>query len=164
MLDDQKIDLLEISGGTYEKLAFFILNENDAKESTRAREAYFIEFARKVRAISKLPLLVTGGFRSYDFCNEVLKSHELDLIGMARPFITNREDIPAFLMGEITQLDNLILRTGISQFDDAAEGGFYARQLIRDAKGKKQKLKMSPIWCSNFLILNELKMSILKKL
>jgi 2,4-dienoyl-CoA reductase-like NADH-dependent reductase (Old Yellow Enzyme family) len=163
MLDEEKIDLLEISGGTYEKLAFFLLNGEQPQESTRAREAYFIEFAQKVRAISKLPLLVTGGFRSYDFCNKVLKNGELDFIGMARPFITNRQDISAFLKGEMPLLDNLILRTGISQFDDAAEGGFYARQLIRLSKGKKQKLKMSPFWCSNFLIFYEMKMALAKK-
>ena len=75
MLDKEKIDLLEISGGTYEKVVFFLMNEdgNEIKESTKKREAYFIDFARKVRSISKLPLLITGGFRSYEFCNEVLE-------------------------------------------------------------------------------------------
>ena len=164
MLDNEKIDLLEISGGTYEKVAFFLMNEDRAKKSTLEREAYFIDFAKKIRAISNVPLLVTGGFRSYEFCNEVLESGELDLIGMARPFITNNEDIDKFLKGEVPSLDNLILRTGISQFDDAAEAGFYARQIIRMSKGKKLKLDMSPFMCSNFLILYELKKSISKKL
>ncbi|MEL7423966.1 MAG: NADH:flavin oxidoreductase/NADH oxidase family protein [Bacteroidota bacterium] len=71
MLDEAGIDLLEISGGTYEKLAFFLMNdeEHQLRESTRKREAYFIDFARKVRAVSKLPLMITGGFRSRAFCN-----------------------------------------------------------------------------------------------
>jgi 2,4-dienoyl-CoA reductase-like NADH-dependent reductase (Old Yellow Enzyme family) len=164
MLDNEKIDLLEISGGTYEKVAFFMMNEDRAKKSTLEREAYFIDFARKVRSVSKIPLLITGGFRSYEFCNEVLESGELDLIGMARPFITNIGDIQKFLEGEVPHLDNLVLRTGISQFDDAAEGGFYARQLIRMSKGRKLKFNMSPFWCSNFLILHELKKTISKKI
>jgi len=164
MLDNEKIDLLEMSGGTYEKVAFFLMNEDRAKKSTLEREAYFIDFARKVRSVSDLPLLITGGFRSYEFCNEVLESGELDLIGMARPFITNNEDIQNFLKGEVPYLDNLILRTGISQFDDAAEGGFYARQLIRMAKQKKLKLNMNPFMCSNFLIFYELKTALSKKL
>jgi hypothetical protein len=54
-------------------------------------------------------------------------------------------------------LENLILRTGIKQFEDAAEGGFYAAQLIRLSKGKKFNKNMGPIWSSNFLILHELK-------
>ncbi len=166
MLDKEKIDLLEISGGTYEKLAFFILNEEGAevKESTKRREAYFIDFARKVRAICKLPLMITGGFRSYDFCNEVLKNGEVDLIGMARPFITNKEDISGFLNGDIPNLENLVLRTGIKQFEDSAEGGFYARQLIRFSKGKRLKVNMSPLWCSMFLVIYEFKKAMAKKI
>ncbi len=159
MLDKEKIDLLEISGGTYEKVAFFLMNEDqgEIRESTKRREAYFIDFARKVRAISNLPLLITGGFRTYDFCNEILENGELDLIGMARPFITDREKIPGFLRGNIKTLDNLVIRTGIKQFEDAAEGGYYARQLIRFSKGKPFKRDLSPLWSSNFLVLYELK-------
>lgn len=159
MLDKEKIDLLEISGGTYEKVAFFLMNEDqgEVRETTKRREAYFIDFARKVRAISNLPLLITGGFRTYDFCNEILENGELDLIGMARPFITDREKIPGFLRGNIKTLDNLVIRTGIKQFEDAAEGGYYARQLIRFSKGKPFKRDLSPLWSSNFLVLYELK-------
>ncbi len=165
MLDIERIDLLEISGGTYEKLAFFILNEEgkEVKESTKRREAYFIEFAKKIRAISNLPLMITGGFRSYGFCNEVLQSGEVDLIGMARPFITNMKDIPGFLKGEVPVLENLVVRTGMKQFEDAAEGGFYARQLIRFSKGKELKVNMSPLWCSMFLIIYEFRKAMAKK-
>jgi len=168
LLDNAEIDLLEISGGTYEKLAFFLLNEEgndlpEVKESTKRREAYFIDFAKKIRSVSKIPLLVTGGFRSYDFCNEVLEKGEVDLIGMARPFITNKDDIFGFLNGDIFQLENKVLRTGIAQFEDSAEGGFYARNIIRMSKGKVFKLNMSPLWCSMFLILHEFKKAIEKK-
>ncbi|WP_109302471.1 NADH:flavin oxidoreductase/NADH oxidase family protein [Aquimarina sp. AU474] len=166
MLDKEKIDVLEISGGTYEKLAFFLMNEEgvEIRESTKKREAYFIDFARKVREVSNLPLMITGGFRSYDFCNEVLENGEVDLIGMARPFITNMEDISGFLQGEVSLLKNFVLRTGIKQFEDAAEGGFYARQLIRFSKGKKLKPNMNPLWCSMFLIFYEFRKSMVKKI
>jgi 2,4-dienoyl-CoA reductase-like NADH-dependent reductase (Old Yellow Enzyme family) len=165
MLDKAKIDLLEISGGTYEKTAFFLLNEeHKMKASTKAREAYFIDFAKKIRAVSSLPLMVTGGFRSFEFCNKVIEDGELDLIGMGRPFITNLEDISGFLEGNIPMLENLILRTGIKQFEDASEGGFYAAQLIRLSKGKKFNKNMGPLWSSNFLILHELKKTLLRKL
>jgi 2,4-dienoyl-CoA reductase-like NADH-dependent reductase (Old Yellow Enzyme family) len=165
MLDEAKIDLLEISGGTYEKTAFFLLNEEHTqKASTKAREAYFIDFARKVRSVSKIPLLITGGFRSFEFCDEVLSSGELDLVGMGRPFITNIDEIPGFIEGKIPALENLVLRTGIKQFEDAAEGGFYAAQLIRFSKGKKFNKKMSPLWSSNFLVLYELSKTIKRKL
>jgi 2,4-dienoyl-CoA reductase-like NADH-dependent reductase (Old Yellow Enzyme family) len=165
MLDKEQIDLLEISGGTYEKVAFFLMNDDqvEGKKSTREREAYFIEFAKKVRAVSKIPLMVTGGFRSYDFCNEVLNGGELDLIGMGRPFITSIDDISGFLKGEVPKLENIPIRTGIKQFEDAAEGGFYASQLVRLSKGKKVNLKMSPLWSSSFLILYEFRKAMAKK-
>lgn len=163
MLDEQGVDLLEISGGTYEKVAFFMMNEDAMKESTKMREAYFIEFAKKVREVTKIPLMVTGGFRTREFCEEVLENGELDLIGMGRPFITNIDQISDFLNGTVRQFDNLILRTGIKDFDDAAEGGYYARQIIRMAKGKGLKKKMSPLWCSNYLVLHEFKKSMQRK-
>lgn len=155
---DGKIDLLEISGGTYEKLVFLEMNEEVAKvkESTRQREAYFIAFSQKVRAVTNVPIMITGGFRSFDFCNQALDNGELDFIGMARPFITNLDDIPAFLDGNIEKLENLVLRTGIKVFESTAEGGFYARQIIRLAKGKAVNLKMSAMGSSTFFVYHEL--------
>lgn len=162
MLDREKIDLLEISGGTYENVAFFLMN--DIKTSTRQREAFFMDFAKKVRSVSTLPLMITGGFRSREFCNEVLENGELDFIGMARPFLTNLANMAEFLKGSVQKLDNRIIRTGIKQFDDAAEGGYYARQIIRLSKGKKVSLDLSPMWSSNFLVLHELRKAVARKL
>lgn len=160
-----KIDLLEISGGTYERLICFELNENSLpiKETTKKREAYFIEFAKKIRKNSSIPLLITGGFRTFDFCNNVLENNELDFIGMARPFITNFEDIPKFLENKIHKLDNLVIRTKIQSMDDSAEGGYYIRQVVRLAKGKKLDPKIKPITSSLFFIFYEIKKAIICK-
>lgn len=163
---DDKIDLLEISGGTYEKLAFFegTGEERVMKESTKQREAYFIDFATKVRAVSKIPLLITGGFRSFGFCNQALENNELDFVGMARPFITNLGDISDFLDGKIDRLENLVVKTGIKSVDDSAEGGYYARQLIRLANGKGLDPRISPLKSSLFFLYHELKKSIQHRL
>jgi len=165
MLDALQIDLLEISGGTYEKVAFFILNEeqNEMRKSTHQREAYFIDFARKAREISKIPLLITGGFRSRAFCDQVLKNGEVDFIGMARPFLTNLGDIPDFLNNDTTQMQNLVLRTGLKALDDSAEAGYYAYQLIRLAKDKELAKSLHPMWCSSFLIWHEMSKAFVKK-
>lgn len=163
---DGKIDLLEISGGTYEKAAFLEMNEQvgKVKESTLQREAYFIAFSQKVRAITRLPIMVTGGFRSFEFCNQALENGELDLIGMARPFITNLNEIPDFLEGKIDKLKNLVLRTGIKVFESTAEGGFYAKQIIRLANGKEPDLKMSAVSGSIFFTYHEFTKSLKNKL
>jgi len=64
------IDLVEISGGTYEAPAM----TGVVKSTTRDREAYFLAFAEKVRAITRVPLMLTGGFRSLGGMREALAS------------------------------------------------------------------------------------------
>ena len=155
LLEQEGIDLLEISGGTYENVVFLVEEEDTRRESTKRREAYFLNFARKVRAISQLPILITGGFRSFDFCNQVLEAGEADLIGMARPFITHLEGMEAFLEGKIPVLGILKIRTGMKAFEDSAEAGYYAKQLIRIAVGKGLKKNMGPMEAAIFIPLHE---------
>ena len=55
------LDLIEISGRSYEQPAM----TGAASDSTRAREAYFLEYARTVRSLAgDVPVAVTGGLRS----------------------------------------------------------------------------------------------------
>ena len=61
LLDAEGIDLIEISGGTYERPAMM---QGDRKKSTVSREAYFLDYIEKARKLIKTPLLLTGGFRS----------------------------------------------------------------------------------------------------
>ena len=50
--------MIEVSGGSYEQPAMM----GKAADSTRAREAYFLEYARTVRSLAgDIPLAVTGG-------------------------------------------------------------------------------------------------------
>lgn len=83
-LEQEGLDLLEISGGTYEN--FSPLDSGRRKsESTIAREAFFIEYAKQIRRSVKLPLAVTGGFRSRATMDQALAENALDVIGIARP-------------------------------------------------------------------------------
>ena len=69
-LNGEGIDLLEISGGNYEQPRMMGLEglepvfEEGVRESTKAREAYFIQYAEKAAEIARMPLMVTGGFRT----------------------------------------------------------------------------------------------------
>ncbi|KAH8130892.1 NADH:flavin oxidoreductase/NADH oxidase [Trichoderma asperelloides] len=76
------IDFLELSGGTYED------PQDKPALSTRsaAREAFFLDAARSVRAqFPNILLLVTGGFRSRASMEDALASGACDLIGIGRP-------------------------------------------------------------------------------
>jgi 2,4-dienoyl-CoA reductase-like NADH-dependent reductase (Old Yellow Enzyme family) len=68
-LNEEALDLLEVSGGTYEqpRLIGFEGRSADAmpmRTSTRVREAYFLEYAAAIRQVARMPLMVTGGFRT----------------------------------------------------------------------------------------------------
>ena len=125
-------------------------------KGVQRREAFFIDFAGKVREVSSVPLMVTGGFRSRDFCEEVLKNGEVDFVGMARPFISRSEKIGAFIQGKIEKFDQPLVRTGINAFEDSAEAGYYARELIRMADGQPPGLKPAALSATTFLIRYEL--------
>ena len=56
------------------------------RESTIAREAYFLDYANDIRSVFKGPLMVTGGFRSTEGMNNALNKDACDVIGIARPF------------------------------------------------------------------------------
>lgn len=102
-LEAAGVDLLEISGGTYEQPSMMgaraknQIAENVVKESTRRREAYFLDYAHSMRAVTKMPLMVTGGFRSRAGMQEALESGDLDVIGIGRPMCIDT-DLPARLL------------------------------------------------------------------
>src|SRR5260221_8960428 len=49
---------------------------------TLAREAYFLEFATKLAAIAKMPVMTTGGIRRQAVAEDVLASG-VSMVGMA---------------------------------------------------------------------------------
>ncbi len=153
-LEELEIDLLEISGGTYENLTF--LTKRYERESTQKREAYFMDFARKVRIKTKLPLMITGGFRSRSFCEEVLSNKELEMIGFARPFLSNRDFPKSFLKDPASKMEDARFDITIKQLKDFAEGGFYDYQIHRLAKGKNFKPDFNPFLAVLRLTWNEM--------
>lgn len=85
------VDFLEISGGTYEDPTMMVGKKVDPnapapKESTLKREAFFMDFAKSVRGrFPKVPLIVTGGFRSRAGMADAISSKGCDMVGVARP-------------------------------------------------------------------------------
>jgi 2,4-dienoyl-CoA reductase-like NADH-dependent reductase (Old Yellow Enzyme family) len=107
-LADEGVDLLEISGGTYEALAFVndgMRSYEGRAKSTKAREAFFLDYARTIRAAApELPMMVTGGFRTAGFMRESLRDDEVDVIGIARPFCLEPDLARQLLSGTLDVL------------------------------------------------------------
>ncbi|PQA50813.1 NADH:flavin oxidoreductase/NADH oxidase family protein [Amnimonas aquatica] len=137
------IDLIEVSGGTYEAPAMA-----GVKASTREREAYFLEFAEKVRQTVNVPLMVTGGFRSQAAMQSALASGSLDLVGLGRPLAIEPDAPQRLLAGEETRYRVKPITTGIGMVDRMAlmEVAWYTRQLHRMGRGKSPKPDESPLW------------------
>lgn len=151
-LENLGVDLLEISGGTYEN-AEFLLAEN-VRQSTKRREAYFLDFAERVRKASDIPLMVTGGIRTLDFCNHALNEGLFDVVGMARPYLLYDHFAARFLSGELTP-EPFSIRTGIKAFEDMAEAGFYNLQLGRLGRAEKIYRGYSPARSAFHLVKHE---------
>ena len=58
-MDAVGIDIIEVSGGTYEAPAMAGVKAEKRKASTVAREAYFLDFAEKIRKEVKCHLMVS---------------------------------------------------------------------------------------------------------
>jgi len=112
-LEAEGLDLLEISGGSYEQPRMMDLDGMEEVEdqkvpaSTAAREAYFVDFAKAMKAeLKRLPLMVTGGFRTRAAMDHALATGGADLIGLGRPLcgapyacndlLNGAADIPRF--------------------------------------------------------------------
>ncbi len=147
-LVDAGIDLIEISGGTYEAPAMSGAVQQPQKASTSAREAYFLEFAEKARASLKAPLMVTGGFRSAAGMNAALRSGALDVIGIARLLAIDPEAPAALLRGTDSLHRVRPIKTGIPMIDRMGimEIFWYTLQLGRIGGGGNPRPKESGLW------------------
>ncbi|WP_373490909.1 NADH:flavin oxidoreductase/NADH oxidase family protein [Parasphingorhabdus sp.] len=102
-LEQASVDLVEISGGTYEQPALMGSDGIEEQEpqnvapSTKAREAYFVDFAKAMQEAVTVPLMVTGGFRTRSAMENALDSGAADLIGLGRPMCV-MTDAPQHLL------------------------------------------------------------------
>lgn len=79
-LEAAGLDFVELSGGTYENLAF------SKRDSTKSREAFFLDFAEVIRpSLSKTIVYVTGGFRTGKAMVDAVQAGSTHGIGLARP-------------------------------------------------------------------------------
>ena len=144
-LVDAGIDLIEISGGTYEAPAMSGALQEQKKSSSVAREAYFLEFAKKVRATLQVPLMLTGGFRSAAGMNAALASGAVDVIGLARLLAIDPDAPAALLQGRDSAQQVHTIKTGIKPIDRMGlmEILWYSLQLKRIAKGREPRANES---------------------
>lgn len=104
-LEAAGVDLIEISGGTYEQPRLLGIEGMEPVErpgvaaSTLAREAYFVDFAKAMHGKLKVPLMVTGGFRTRAAMEEALSQGAAEVIGLGRPLCGQPDGAARLLAG-----------------------------------------------------------------
>ena len=144
LLGNEGIDLIEISGGTYERPAMM---NGDRKRSTVSREAYFLDYIDKARKLIKTPLLLTGGFRSVSVMEKALEDGNLDVVGLARPFCLYPNLANQIFDGSVKIFETPIPKIGIKFLDKlgGVELPWYELQIQRIGKGKSPKTNLPGI-------------------
>ncbi|TDZ16849.1 NADH-dependent flavin oxidoreductase nadA [Colletotrichum orbiculare MAFF 240422] len=94
-LEDKGFDFVELSGGTYQELAF-----EHKRESSKKREAFFLEFAEQIiPRLNKTKVYVTGGLRTTAAMVKAVQT--VHGVGLARP-VCNEFDLPKKMInGEV---------------------------------------------------------------
>jgi 2,4-dienoyl-CoA reductase-like NADH-dependent reductase (Old Yellow Enzyme family) len=148
-LEQDGIDLIELSGGTYEQMSFVNGTEEKQRDSTTRREAYFLEYAREVRKAVTIPLMVTGGFRSADAMERAIVDDGIDMIGLARPLCVQPDAVTRILDGSLDKIgieeDGLVIGRGrfglnaqnwfINLVNTVSRVEYYAWQMNRMSRG-----------------------------
>ncbi len=132
-LAQEGLDLLEVSGGTYEQPAM----------ATSPREVYFLEFARRIRPEVSCPIMLTGGLRSPATMEAVLQEGVADVIGLGRP-IAAEPDFPREVLAGRRTPPRVPVAKG--QAGVASDMAFYQQQLVRMSEGKEPDLEASRLW------------------
>jgi 2,4-dienoyl-CoA reductase-like NADH-dependent reductase (Old Yellow Enzyme family) len=105
-LDEASVDLIEISGGTWEQPKMANIEGVEpafdpfVSKASRDREAYFARFAPEMRKhLKRTKLMVTGGFRTARGMADAIANDGVDLIGLGRPLCLDPNAPAALLRG-----------------------------------------------------------------
>jgi 2,4-dienoyl-CoA reductase-like NADH-dependent reductase (Old Yellow Enzyme family) len=142
LLDGQGVDLVELSGGSYEAPAM----QGQARDGrTLAREAYFLEFAREIRAVASMPVMVTGGIRRAPVAQEVLASGiEMVGIGTALAIDPNLPRDWQLGLGSAPQLPPITWNNKV--LASLANMAVVKYQLHKLSQGRDSQPGVSPLW------------------
>lgn len=147
-LSEAGMDLIEISGGTYEAPVMTGARKQPVKESTQKREAYFLEYCEKVRNYVKTPIMLTGGFRTPYAAEKALETNACDVIGLARALTLNPNLSQQWLDGQDIKSEVRPLTTGFQFLDKIfpLEIIWYTQHIHQMGLGKKPQPQSSPLW------------------
>jgi 2,4-dienoyl-CoA reductase-like NADH-dependent reductase (Old Yellow Enzyme family) len=106
-LDEASVDLIEISGGSYEQPKMANIDGLEpahdpfVSKASRNREAYFARFAPEMRQrLQRAKLMVTGGFRTSQGMVDAIANDGIDMIALGRPLALDPAAPASLLRGD----------------------------------------------------------------
>ena len=150
MLNALRVDVVELSGGSYEAPAM----QGQARDGrTLAREAYFLEFAKDILGVAQMPLMVTGGIRRQAVAQQVIDSG-VALVGMATA-LAIQPNLPSdWRAGRDSQATLAPVRWKNKVLASLATMAAVKFQMARLSRGRVTDPTVSPLWA---LLLQQLK-------
>lgn len=134
------IDLLELSGGSYESPA---MQGHTDESSTSKREVYFIDFARDIASVASMPIMVTGGVHRLKTAEAAI-GNGVDVLGIGRA-MAFVPDLPAqWKAGRMAEVALPEITWKNRTLAGLATMALVKRQLNRLASGKRPKAGLSP--------------------
>lgn len=135
------VDLLELSGGSYESPA---MQGHTDDSSTSKREVYFIDFARDVASVAKMPIMVTGGVHRLATAEAAI-GNGVDVLGIARA-MAFVPDLPnQWKAGKSAEVALPEVQWKNRTMAGLATMALTKRQLTRLAQGQRPKAGLSPV-------------------
>jgi len=145
-LGTMEVDLVELSGGSYESPAMQGRQEDGS--STARREAYFVDFARDIAATAPMPIMVTGGIRSRDVAEKALTGETggigVSVLGIARAMAFEPDVVRNWQTGKTPVVDIPNLSWKNKRLAGFASMVLAYAQLERLALGKAPRTPRSP--------------------
>ncbi|MFC8866652.1 NADH:flavin oxidoreductase/NADH oxidase family protein [Streptomyces sp. NPDC057148] len=131
MLEPLGVDLVELSGGSYESPA---MTGRSADARTRAREAYFLDLAKDLVTTSPLPLMLTGGITKRATAQKVLDSG-VAVIGMGTALAVTPDLPDRWSQGREADRDMRPVNWSDKALASAASMALVRHQMRRLARG-----------------------------
>lgn len=141
MLNDLGVDLVELSGGSYESPA---MQGEAADGRTLAREAYFLEFAVDLKGLAKMPLMVTGGIRRREVAEQAL-AEGVAVVGIATALALDPDLANHWRKAATAAPVAPKLKSKNKTLVAMASMAFVGSQLRRMARGREPAVDGSPL-------------------
>lgn len=133
-LSEAGIDAIEVSAGTR---ASSDKTPARSKINKAENEAYNLDVATQIKKVVNCPVMVVGGFRSYEISEKAITDHGMDYIAMARPLIWEPDLPNRWMQGDHSPAKCISCNNCF--IPGLKEGGIYCvtkkKELEKTAKG-----------------------------